>query len=79
VLPGPEEALPPVEPKFTAIWRKRSAFSYFLYKSATFSLFFGLFPTFDVKAKLQFFSNFNSYSLFFSINTCDIKFRYFYG
>jgi hypothetical protein len=29
VLPGPEEALPPVEPKFTAIWRKYSAISEF--------------------------------------------------
>jgi hypothetical protein len=27
VLPGPEEALPPVEPKFTAIWRKHTATS----------------------------------------------------
>jgi hypothetical protein len=32
VLPDPEEeeALPPVEPKFTAIWRKYSAISDFL-------------------------------------------------
>jgi hypothetical protein len=29
VLPGPEEVLPPVEPKFTAIWRKQSAMSKF--------------------------------------------------
>jgi cell division protein FtsL len=42
VLPGPEEALPPVEPKFTAIWRKHSAISKFekiLYFSAIFWYF----------------------------------------
>jgi hypothetical protein len=30
VLPGPEEALPPVEPKFAAIWQKHSAISNFI-------------------------------------------------
>jgi hypothetical protein len=29
VLPGPEQALPPVAPKFRAIWRKHSAISDF--------------------------------------------------
>jgi hypothetical protein len=44
VLPDPEEeeALPPVEPKFTAIWRKYSAISVFL-NSATFPVFFFVF------------------------------------
>jgi hypothetical protein len=79
VLPGPEEALPPVEPKFTAIWQKYSAITDFFKNSAPFPLYFGLFITVEFKIKSQFFSNFNSFSLFFSLNTCDDKFRYFFA
>jgi hypothetical protein len=39
-------------------------------------LFFGLFLIVDLKMKSQYFTNFNSFSLFFSLNTCDIQFRY---
>jgi hypothetical protein len=36
----------------------------------------GIFLIIDCKIKTQFFSNVNRFSLFFSIKTCDIKFRY---
>jgi hypothetical protein len=48
VLPDPEEALPPVESKFTAIWRNTPLFQIFK-NSASFPLFFGLFLTVDFK------------------------------
>jgi hypothetical protein len=76
VLPGPEEALLPVEPKLTAIWQKHSAISDFLKILLLFCYFSGLFLTVDLKIKSQLLSNF-SFSLLFSKSTCDIKFRYF--
>jgi hypothetical protein len=54
VVPGPEEALPPIEPKYTAIWRKHSAISNNLKILLLFRYFFGLFLAADFKIKSQF-------------------------
>jgi hypothetical protein len=51
VLPGPDEAVPPVEQTFTAIWRKHFPISDF-YKIP---LFFGIFLTAAFKIKSQYF------------------------
>jgi hypothetical protein len=48
VLPGPEEALPPVEPIFIAIWRKHFAISDFV----KIPLFFWSFPK-NIRKVLQ--------------------------
>jgi hypothetical protein len=55
VLPGPDEALPPVEPICTAIWRKRLRYFKFLKNSATFPIFWPV-PKFCFKKKSHFFS-----------------------
>jgi hypothetical protein len=76
VLPGPAQACPPVQQKYTAIRRKPAANSYF-FNSATFPLFHIIFLLLTLKTKTQFFSYFNSFTTLSSSNIFGTKFRCF--
>jgi hypothetical protein len=74
VLPGHEEASPPIQQKYTTIWRNHttnSNFQKFRYFST--SLFFIV----TDNTKTQLFYNFNRFNKFSSLHFFKRKFRYF--
>jgi hypothetical protein len=77
VLPGPEQAVPPFQQKYTAIWHKHTAISNFFKNSASFPLFHVIFLIITAKAKTELFSIFNSFIIIACLNIFGTKFRYF--
>jgi hypothetical protein len=76
VLPGPEQAGPPFQQKYTAIWQKLTANSYFK-KFRYFSTINDFFLILIFETKTEFFPNFNSFFMFACSNIFKSKFRYF--
>jgi hypothetical protein len=72
VLPGPDQAGPPFQQKYTTICPASSYFQKHYFSAI--SIFF-LILTFETKT--EFFSNFNSFIMFACPNIFGTKFRYF--
>jgi hypothetical protein len=75
VLPGPEEASPPIQQKYTAFWQNHIANSNFK-KFRYFPLLGSFFFIVTDNTKTQLFYNFNSFKQFSSLHFLKRKFRY---